>query len=82
MAKAKKNIKLDLGTSLILIGLVIMMLGIPVEALKPAAIVSINMPGGAGASIEGIQPVSAIMLVVGFITTSTGVLIKYKESKH
>ncbi|MFZ3169024.1 MAG: hypothetical protein WA130_15535 [Candidatus Methanoperedens sp.] len=79
MNKSKINQKLDLGTSLIIIGLIIMMIAIPIEGLKMASIVSITMPGGAGASIDGIKPISATTLFVGFMTTCTGLFIKYKN---
>ncbi len=67
-----------MGTSLIIIGLIIMTLAIPIEGLTIASI-SITMPGGAGASIDGIKPISAITLFVGFMTTCTGLFIKYKN---
>ncbi len=81
MSISKKGIELDLGLYLILIGLFIMMLGIPVEGLKQAAIVSVDMPGGGGA-IEGIKPVTAAMIGVGAFVTLIGLLIEYKTSNN
>lgn len=78
MNKGKIN-EGNLGLYLIILGLIIMVLAIPVESLNVASMVSIKAPGGAEASIEGIKPVSATMLFVGIITTSVGLIIKYKN---
>ena len=72
---------LDLGWILIIIGLIIMVSGIPVEGLAPAATVSIDMPGGAGVSIEGIKSMSAITVGVGFIVFIVGAIMKYPTIK-